>query len=317
MSGDLDAAVAQQVATVATTRPAQAAAIRTAADVVPKLMRELGLLEFLGPVLVDDKPRLLLRFRTAAGAPLDIGPSVVLKVYPDQPRGEGPLMALWHDRGLPVPRLRFGERSGCSWLALEELALSPVQPATPEEALALTREVAAFGRPMHEPAPELAPVLRPLPAVMLPRWDAAVAALASAGLEVPPSWRSRAEAAYRCAHPAPLHGDIGPPNLGRDVRGHLVLYDASALTGPLAFDAARWAARLADGTLGPEPLFAAWGSAENGLASADGELLAAECVLEAGSRVIVAARKRVGDATLVTRGIAELVGTAEGLFGSA
>src|SRR4051794_38057653 len=106
----LDAALARQVATVRQFDPAESPAGEAAARVVPALVAELGLGAFGGVPLIDHKPRMILRFRVLTPGPLaGLGPEVILKVYGDRPRGEGPLMSLWRERGVPTPALRFGE----------------------------------------------------------------------------------------------------------------------------------------------------------------------------------------------------------------
>ncbi|RZU34143.1 hypothetical protein [Blastococcus saxobsidens] len=288
---DLAAALAGQRAAVAASGTDDLAALDAALGVLPGLLVDLGLGTFLG-ALADFKPRLVLRFRRdPAGRPTGVGDDVVLKVYGDRPRGEGPLLQLWHGLGVPTPRVRSGERGGCSWLLLEHLPLRPVRVPDRASRLALTREVAAHGTVMHRPAPRLDAVLRPLPAVMVPRWTSAVAVLAAAGHEVAPHQRAAVLPAYGAGPSRPLHGDLGLPNLARGPGGRLVLYDASALAGPAAFDAARWSARLAGDDLGPEELLHVWSEhepLEHGCMAT--RLLGAECLLEAGSRLVVAAQ---------------------------
>jgi len=270
------------------------ALLDAATDVLLTLISKLRLGAFLGTLVRDGKPRLLLRFRLRPGSPLALlGDHVVVKVYGDRPRGEGPLLQLWHRHGVPTPRLVYDEEGDCSWLALEHLSLAPVVAPSPTVRAVLTHQVSGWAEVLHRPAPALVPLLRPLGAVMVPRWDAAVAELVSCGVAVPAFWRARAVAAYRGESAArPLHGDLGLPNLGRDPAGRLIVYDASALAGPPAFDAARWCARLACAELDPRELMASWAAIEP-LGSDVDALLATECVLEAGSRIIEAGQ---GDA---------------------
>ena len=293
----LAAVVGRHVDTVRASNPHEVPTIEAAARLVPRLLTELGLGEFLGALLIDEKPRLLLHFRLHPASPLSpLGRDVVLKIYGDQPRGEGPLLALWRARGANTPRVRFGERDGCSWLALEHMILSGVRPRGRDELLTLTEEVAAEISTLQAPAPRLTPVLRSLHGVMLPRWDASVAALHSAGHRVPSGWRPRAATAYGTGRPRPLHGDLGLTNVARNHDGRLVIYDASALIGPQAFDAARWAARLAGATVAPGDLLDRWAAVAGGTRNrAADELLAAECVLEAGALEIVRARGQAAD----------------------
>lgn len=289
----LQQAIARQIQAVRSSASDDVGKVRTAAGVVPELIVELGLGEFIGALRIDYKPRLLLRFAVdAAGPSADLGHEVVLKVYPDRPRGEGYLLAAWRDRGVVVPKVRFGERSGCTWLLLEYVHLSQIALASREECLDLTDELAAHGCAMHTPLPRLKPVLRGLHSVMQPRWDAAAEALRRAGHEIPTRWRSRAAGAYSGGMHRPLHGDLGLPNIGRDLAQRLVVIDASALLGDRIFDAARWAARLGGHDVSPEDVFFHWLNREglpyDRTASA---MLGVECVFEAGAREIVAARQ--------------------------
>jgi hypothetical protein len=283
------AALDRHIEAVRVANPAELATVTRAARAATALTGELTLEQFQGALVEDSKPRLILRFRVGTTGPLaDLGPDVVLKVYGDRPRGEGAVLRLWRDRGVNTPRVRFGEYGECTWVALEHLLLSPVVPHRRSEILALTRRLAGFGARMHEPAAELAPLLRPLDGVMLPRWEAAVRTLRAAGYAVPDSWPARARSAYKTSEHAPLHGDLGLPNIAHDAAGRLVVYDASALCGPKAFDAARWAARLATSAVAPPDVAKLWASVECiPWGPVEDELLAVECVLEAGSRVSV------------------------------
>jgi hypothetical protein len=285
----LAAALDRQIEAVRASNPAELATVTRAARAATALTGELALGEFQDALIQDSKPRLLLRFRVGTTGPLaDLGPDVVLKVYGDRPRGEGAALRLWRDRGVNTPRVRFGEYAECPWVALEHLLLSPVAPHRRSEILALTRMLAGFGARMHEPADELAPVLRPLDGVMLPRWEAAVRTLRAAEYAVPDFWHARARSAYKTSDPTPLHGDLGLPNIAHDAAGRLVVYDASALRGPASFDAARWAARLGSSAVAPPDVAKLWASVEGiPWGAVEDELLAVECVLEAGSRVSV------------------------------
>ena len=311
---DLEVVIARQIATVRASEPRLSPAVEAAAELVPSLVTELGLGTFRGAVLSDAKPRLLLGFAVDPAGPLgELGPEIVLKIYGDQPRGEGPLLSMWQERGLPVPHVRFGERGGCSWLALQRLPLKAIRPRGRDETLAVTTEVAANAVQMHAPAPRLSSVLRPLDTVMLPRWEAAVATLCTSGHRIPAHWQPLAAIAYRSGDRVPLHGDLGLPNIARGPDDRLVIYDASALLGPLAFDSARWAARLADDTVSPEELMDRWRTLEE-LPRAH-HLLAAECVLEAGSREFVTKRETAaGCDRLLHPQAMRLVETAERLF---
>lgn len=295
-------------------RAAEPAAVDTvmrAARAVGALADELAIEQFVGSVLVDSKPRLLLRFAVGPSGPLaDLGPDVVLKVYGDRPRGEGPVLHLWRGRGVHTPRVRFGEHAGCSWVALEYLPLSRVAPRGRAEILALTAELAGCATRMHQPAAELTPVLRPLERVMLPRWEAAVRTLRAGGYAVPEAWHSRARTAYATGMPTVLHGDLGLPNLAHDADGRLVVYDASALHGRASFDAARWAARTGSSSAPPTELARLWTGIERlPWGPEDDELLATECVLEAGSRA--------GTRTTVGSDVLRLLDEAHRLFAAA
>jgi hypothetical protein len=282
--------------------------------VLPALRSQLGLGQFLGALAVDHKPRVLYRFRVARGSPAaKLGHQVVLKIYGDRPRGEGPLQQRWRARGVNVPRLECGEKDDCSWLVMEHLELRPVTDPSITQ-WELVDQLAHMAKIMHRPAHDLESLLRPLDEVMVPRWKEAVAALRQSGYTIPSTWLSRAVSGYTSGHAVPLHGDLAPINLGQR-KGRLIVFDASALLGTSYFDAARWSARVGPGGVGPEALLMRWASVE-GLPSGGElwELLAAECVLEAGSREIVRLRSTRGDLYTshgtVTTGVPELLAVA-------
>ncbi|WP_128081638.1 hypothetical protein [Arthrobacter sp. TB 26] len=287
----LIAAIAEQRQVVAVHAPEDMPTFERVLELLPKLQEQLGLGRFLGALAIDHKPRLLYHFVLTTGSPVAVlGPQVVLKVYGDSPRGEGPLQQAWRDRGLDVPRLVCGEAGDCSWLLIEHLELHPAATLLTDQ-LALVDQLASMGRTMHRPTRDVEPLLRPLDEVMIPRWKKAVAALLGSGQNVPSSWLGRAVAAYASGRAVPLHGDLAPANLGKSRSGRLIVFDASALQGPAAFDAARWSARAGPGGFGPEALLRRWMSVENLPSDREPwDLLAAECVLEAGSREIVRSR---------------------------
>lgn len=282
----LSTALERQVNAVRLGNPAELASVTRAAGAAWALAGELDLGDFVEPVVLDAKPRVLLRFRArGSGRLAALGPDVVLKVYGDRPRGEGPVLKLWRERGLHTPCVQFGERGTCSWVALEYLRLTSVAPRGRGEILALTEQLAGCAARMHEPAPELTPVLRPLEQIMLPRWEIAFRTLRAHAYAVPNSWHAHARRAYASGSPTLLHGDLGLPNIARDPDGRLVVYDASALHGPVSFDAARWAARIGSAGARPVDVAVLWADVEEiPWGPADDELLATECVLEAGSR---------------------------------
>lgn len=288
---DLAAAIGEQRILVARHAREHLPAFEQAVGELPGLVESLGLGRYLGAVVIDHKPRLLYRFLASHHSPSgDLGPQVILKVYGDQPRGEGPLLQVWNSRNLNVPRLLCGEIGQCTWLLMECLEFRPVS-AQPTEQLEIVDQLARMGRVMHRPSPHLLPLLRPLDQVMVPRWEQAVLALRQSGYDIPSSWSAKAIAAYLSGDPVPLHGDLARANIGLSESGRLILFDASALLGSSSFDAARWSARAGTGEAGPEVLLDRWLSVEKLLSSPEAwELLAAECVLEAGSREIVRAR---------------------------
>ncbi|WP_160668055.1 fructosamine kinase family protein [Pseudarthrobacter sp. ATCC 49987] len=279
------------------------------------MQTQLGLGRFLGALAVDHKPRLLYRFLLTKGSPVAVpGSQVVLKVYGDRPRGEGPLQQAWRARGLDVPRLVCGEAGDCSWLLMEHLELRPAATVLTDQ-LALVDQLANMGRTMHRPIRDVESLLRPLDEVMVPRWKEAVASLLGSGQNVPSSWLGRAAAAYASGRGVPLHGDMAPANLGKSRSGRLIVFDASALQGAASFDAARWSARAGPGGVGPEALLRRWISVENLPSDREPwDLLAAECVLEAGSREIVRSRGSLGSLRLpqgvAAAGVSELLTVA-------
>lgn len=282
-------AVEDHVYRVSVEAPEDLPAARAAARTALMLPTELALGPFIGPVILDSKPRLLLRF---GGGPTRrwIEEDVVLKIYGDTPRGEGPLQSRWHDRGVRTVPVVHGRNGVCSWLLMPHLHLQTPQPARPSDWLALTDAVATQARVMHEPASDLTDVLRPLDAVMLPRLRRSVERLLHAGHSLPFAWEQMAAEALR-VRTTPLHGDLALTNLGLDQNGGLVVYDASALLGPTGFDAVRWAARATSSTVSPAAVLARWAQHEH-LPDTDNikQLMAPECLLEAGSRYAIARR---------------------------
>ncbi|MFF0374854.1 phosphotransferase [Actinoplanes missouriensis] len=264
-------------------------AFERAVLVLHGLIEALGLAGFAGSVVQDGKPRLLLRFAAAPG----FAHGAVLKVYGDRPRGEGPLLAAWGACGVPTPLVRYGEAAGGSWLLLEYLDLTPVDLSSSGACAAMTDMLASWGDVMHAESSEAAPFLRSLPDVMLPRWRQAIGALRRVDAPVQRHWAVLAERSYAHGPARPLHGDLAAANLGI-AAGRLVIFDASALAGPAAFDAARWAARLARFGVDPRAAYERWAERE-GLGPA-GALLGVECVLEAGA--LIAAHPDVAEALL-------------------
>ena len=308
-TSDIGRAVERQLARVATERPDELPPARAAAQTVLRLPADLGLGAFLGSLRADAKPRFLFRF--AAGRPRPWpAKQIVLKVYGDHPRGEGPLQARWRDRGVGTPPLVHGRAGACSWLLMPFLKLQEIKPGPLEQWAAVTDLLAAQAPLLHAAADDLDPVLRPLEVVMLPRLRQAVHVLERAGATAPPRWRAAASA--YSGGVTPLHGDLSLANMGLDPDGALVIYDASALRGPLAYDAVRWAARATSSSVSPQTLLERWARHEP-LPDRDAleDLLAVECVLEAGSRYVVA--KRDGRDGATPPGVAELLETAHAL----
>lgn len=313
-SGGLPAAIKDQRLLVAQYAPGGMPVFERVVGVLPALRSQLGLGPFLDALTIDCKPRVLYRFLVPRSSPVaNLGHQVVLKVYGDRPRGEGPLQQLWRARGVNVPRLACGEEGECSWLVMEHLDLRPVSNS-PKNQWGLVDQLAQSAKTMHLPAPDLESVLRPLHEVMVPRWEEAVAALRRSGFSIPSMWLGRAVAGYMSGHAVPLHGDLALANLGQR-GGRLIIFDASALHGTSHFEAARWSARAGPGGVGPEALLRRWASVEGlSLGRELWELLAAECVLEAGSREI--ARSRAAQEDLyasrgaVAAGVPELLTVA-------
>jgi hypothetical protein len=295
----LHSALLDQLRSVSAMSPGDTVKINTAITAVPDLVKQLRLGRFEGPILVDHKPRLLLRFQTTERSPVrDLGKEILLKIYGDQPRGEGPLLTAWYSRGINVPRLHYGFIGECSWIVLEYLTLSPLRLTSRSEVLSTTQELARLATAMHMKIPGLEETLRSLPVLMLPRWDFAATKLHEAGYKIPQRWRTRTREAYESGAPRPLHGDLAASNIARDSHSNLVIYDASALTGSIGFDAARWAARASNNEVSPKDIVANWLAIE----STDEQalvhtLLGAECILEAGSREVAGAKSVPGSGT--------------------
>lgn len=294
----LQAAVERQVRAAQVESGSRTTSARRAADAVPSLIGTLGLAGFQRALVDDDKPRVVLLFDRCAVA--GFTGSVVLKVYGDQPRAEGALQQLWRRHGVPTPATSWGELGGCTWVLLEYLPLTSLTPASAADCQTLTEELAQFGELMHARLDDTAPagvsraatLLRPLDLVMVPRLDRCVAALRSAGYEVPDRWWASAASAYRWPSSSPLHGDLALSNVARSSNGELIIYDTSGLAGAPAFDAIRWAARLSSEQQTAAAVYGWWRRVE---ALPDTEsvadLLGAECLMEAGSRQIVRSRK--------------------------
>jgi hypothetical protein len=253
----------------------------------PGLVSDLSLGTYAGMLASDSKPRLLLRFLTTDVASLrHTGTPVILKIYGDKPRGEGPLLSEWGRRGISVPRLETGVTEFCSWILMEEMHSAPMILNSSNECLELTDILSSWAPVMHLPAHYLRPVLRDLRAVMLPRWVISKQALQRTGRAIPDTWEARAAELYDGGIQRPLHGDLAPANIGVTEMGVAVVFDASALLGPPAFDAARWSARLAAFATPPLDVFRRWLQAEPFDDPRSYELLAMECMLEAGSFVM-------------------------------
>lgn len=312
---DMAADVEKQRNLVANVFSENLPAFHKAVEVLPVLIRELGLGEYLGALRLDHKPRLLYSFAAEPGSLAEgVGLRVVLKVYGDRPRGEGPLQRRWRDIGLATPRLLYGEERDCSWLVIEQLQLSPVQYVQ-VDGLLLLNQLARMGKFMHQTFEGQYLILRPLSKVMLPRWEQSAQALIQAGHRLPSIWQERAAKAYQGGAYVPLHGDLAPANMGLRQDKSLIVFDASALEGTAVFDAARWSARVGPEGLGPEELFERWLKVEGlPLSLESWDVLAAECVLEAGSLEIVRFRSNSETGTAAS-GVPELLEVAARWWG--
>lgn len=285
----------QQASQLALVSAGSLSQLRRAAVAVLDLVEVLRLGSFRGSLSHETKDRYVLRFSGVAGcSAFDPSAEVVLKVYGSARRGEGPLQALWKTKGVPTPTVVHGVHSSCSWLLLEYVSLRPAGELSVAEQLLLTDELGAVSALMHEPAPQLSDILRPLHTVMLPRWSAAARTLSTSGRSIPAEWYNRAAAAYRCGETRPLHGDLGLRNVALNQEQRLAIIDASALSGPAVFDAARWAARLGAESP-PLAVLERWSSLDAPMSRDSLMLLAAECVVEAGSLVTIAARSQQQD----------------------
>lgn len=304
--------VSAQVQRVHLSSPSDAPAIEHAADALPGLVKLLGLRSFTGALRADSKPRLLLRFQHADSVSMQGG--VVLKLYGDRPRGEGPLLESWRRSGVPTPLLVHGETEFCSWLLMEELRLTPLRLRDAAVRDRITDQLARLAATMHQPASDVEGRLRSLDEVIFPRWQAARTALVESGASIPDHWSALALEAYRKGRRVPLHGDLAEQNMGA-VDDSLILFDASALLGHKAFDAARWSARLARYGANPTRTFDQWSQLEELHPLAEAHLLlAAECVLEAGS--LVAARP-IANGPLTSGVLHALLDSASVLFSEA
>ncbi|MCZ2804751.1 phosphotransferase [Modestobacter sp. VKM Ac-2983] len=253
---------------------------------------QLGLGAYREALALDNKPRFVFAFapgdfKFADGTSAE---EIVLKVYARPHPGEGTLLTLWREQGVPVPRVSFGDTSNCDWLALERLSGQAPRPSLPQDRFEMTDEISRFGPRMHDV--RLAPrvVLRQLLDTMLPRFCAAVSALQRCGYGLSSAWIGRAEDTYAAGEAGPLHGDLTTENILVTEGRRLYLIDPSALHGDPSFDAARWAARLSGPGCEPDVLLEHWSMNESfpdrGLAE---RMLAIECILQAGSRELIKA----------------------------
>ena len=277
----VEVSIAAHESRVRLARPDQTPLVTRAARAAQRLHGGLALGAFLGNLAEDAKPRLLLHFQGRRG--ISGAGTRVLKIYGDSPRGEGALQNTWHARGIQtIPNLH-GVEGGCSWILMPYVELKAIRPETSAEWLELTDALASRAEILHRPAPHLHPLLRPLVSTMVPRLGAAIAALERFHFEVPVS-ASVLRAAY-AGGDRPLHGDLALANIGTDARGDLVIFDASALVGRPAFDAVRWAVRAASSSeLTVQMVLERWQRSVFREPPANlNELIAAECVLEAGA----------------------------------
>jgi hypothetical protein len=254
---------------------------------LPEIVAGLALGPYKEEVVADHKPRLLLRFGRGELRLADsLGGDVVLKVYGEVGRAEGPLQHRWHTAGVPVPSLMFGDLAGCTWLALEHLPITSVTSQSRRARLDVTRQVAALAAVAHDARFSDGLSLRVLDEVMVGRLARCVAALREAGFDVG-ELGDRAITAYSTRTSSPLHGDLALENVGY-VDRRLVLFDASALMGDPSLDAARWCARTSNAQIGPEELLDCWLHVETALDRETARsMLAAECLFEAGARIVM------------------------------
>jgi len=257
----------------------EAAEIRHAAEIVPRLRYQLSLVKFRGSLNLGlGKPQLLLGFWSAEHG------DVVLKVYGRQRPNESEVQAMWHAAGVPVvPVLSAGDHP-VSWLLMPRI--SGQQPR-PEAGPELTGHLAAVLRAAHA-------VFRP--GVTRPRDLAAgvgghlrrvLAAAERHGYPPPGDWESAALKYYHAGTGTFLHGDLTVRNLLQDSAGRLLLLDTCGYTGPAEFDAARWSARTG-GAAEATVLLTVWCQSEPELDRRLAmRLLGLELLMEAGVREIV------------------------------
>ncbi|MBW8486970.1 phosphotransferase [Actinomadura parmotrematis] len=258
--------------------------IRTAAALAADLAGRLGLGRFRGPLTHNaGRPQLVLEFAGGASG------EVVLKVYGKRRAGEAQALRHWTRHGIPAATVLDGGDDPATWLLMRRVdgaALAGTGAAAGARLPGLTRELAEVLRAAHASGGTALPGARPLAAVLPGRLRASAAALERHGHVPPAGWRDAA-AAYGQGPAVLLHGDLGLGNVLRERAGGLLLLDASAYTGPAAFDAARWCARVGGADAAPAAL-AAWSAGEAGLDAAQARvLLGLELLLEGGIREIV------------------------------
>jgi phosphotransferase family enzyme len=257
----------------------EAAEIRRAAEIVPRLRDRLGLVNFRGSLNPGlGKPQLLLGFCSAEHG------DVVLKVYGRKRPNESAVQALWHSARVPaVPVLSAGD-DPVSWLLMPRVL---GQQPRPEAGPDLTGYLAGILRAAHAVYSAAVGKPRDLAAGVGVHLRRVLAAAERHGYPLPGGWESAALKYYRAGMGTFLHGDLTVRNLLQDDAGRLLLLDTCGYIGPAEFDAARWSARTG-GAAGAADLLAAWCRSEPELdLRLATRLLGLELLMEAGVREII------------------------------
>jgi hypothetical protein len=265
--------------------PEERAEIRRAADSARGLRSKLRLGELRASLTPPTgKPQLLLGFDSPAWGP------VVLKVYGSARPWEVETQRLWAATGVPTPAIHAAAEDGPTWLVLTWLPgemISSAETTTEAGVRQVTRDVAATMAAAHRYAGPMPRHARPLAATTLRHLRIVVGALVRHGYAVPGDWERRAERVLATGSISLLHGDLARGNLIRTGDGTLWIIDASGVTGPAEFDAARWCARVA-GWSHARSALDAWLATERTLDPGRAHrLLGAELLMQAGSRELV------------------------------
>jgi Ser/Thr protein kinase RdoA (MazF antagonist) len=163
--------------------------------------------------------------------------------------GEGQVLSIWQDRGLPcVPPLAWGDvkvsvgaESGVvTYLLTRYLpypTLAPVDDKSLNERVSLLKDLMALLRPFHLPAEQLPPDVLAAARTWADRMHLhlrwAIPRLRERGAPEPSQWETTLDMASLAGRRVLLHGDVSPSNVLDGGENGLILFDPpGALVGP-------------------------------------------------------------------------------------